>query len=136
MTFSNIIFRKDKKCLEKTRADNNSRLKDFYRQKKITLISNGNIKEEHLGIKKFHHNRKGNSIFAKNLLNLIEGNWDISPLGDSYYEIENASNTIFQMLKVLLGIFLSGHLNISLLRTKFNCLCKQIKGSIDVSMTS
>ena len=74
LTFSNIIFRKDKKNLEKTRADTNSRLKNFCRQKKINLISNDNIKEEHLGIKKLHLNRKGNSIFAKNLLNFIEGN--------------------------------------------------------------
>ena len=74
LTFSNILFRKDKKNLEKTRADTNSRLKNFCRQKKINLISNDNIKEEHLGIKKLHLNRKGNSIFAKNLLNFIEGN--------------------------------------------------------------
>ena len=74
LTFSSIIFRKDKKNLEKTRADTNSRLKHFCRQKNINLISNDNIKEEHLGIKKLHLNKKGNSIFAKNLLNFIEGN--------------------------------------------------------------
>ena len=34
LTFSNIIFRKDKKNLEKTRADTNSRLKNFCRQKR------------------------------------------------------------------------------------------------------
>ena len=45
LTFSNIIFRKDKEKLEKTRADTNSRLKNFCRQKKINLISNDNIKE-------------------------------------------------------------------------------------------
>ena len=74
LTFSNIIVRKDKKNLEKTRADTNSRLKNFCRQKEINLISNDNIKEDHLGIKKLHLNRKGNSVFAKNLLNYIEGN--------------------------------------------------------------
>ena len=74
LTFSSIIFRKDKKNLEKTRADTNSRLKNFCRQKKINLISNDNIKEEHLGIKKRHLNRKDNSIFVKNLLSFIEGN--------------------------------------------------------------
>ena len=105
LPFSNIIFRKGKKNLEKTRADTNSRLKNFHRQKNINVISNDNIKEENLGIKKLHLNREGNSTFAKNLLNFIEGNWDISPLGDSYYETENASNTIIQMLNVLLGIF-------------------------------
>ena len=74
LTFSSIIFRKDTKNLEKTLADTNPRLKNFCRQKNINLASNDNIKEEHLGIKKFHLNRKGNSIFAKNLLNFIEGN--------------------------------------------------------------
>ena len=74
VTFSNIIVRKDKRNLEKARADTNSRLKNFCRQKNINLIPNNNIKEEHLGVKKLHLNRKGNSIFAKNLLNFIEGN--------------------------------------------------------------
>ena len=70
---SNIIFQKDKKNLEKTRADTNSRLKNFCRQKKITLISNNNIKEKNIiGIKKLHLHRKGNNIFANNLLNFIE----------------------------------------------------------------
>ena len=75
LTFSNILFRKDKKNLEKTRADTNSRLKNFCRQKKINnFISNDNLKEEHPRIIKLHLNRKGNDIFAKNLLNFIEGN--------------------------------------------------------------
>ena len=73
VTFSNII-RKDKRNLEKVQADTNSRLKNFCRQKNIYLIPNDNIKEEHLGVKKLHLNRKGNSVFAKNLLNFIEGN--------------------------------------------------------------
>ena len=75
LTFSNIIFRKDKKNLKKTRADTNTWLKNFCRQKKMNnFISNDNLKDEHLGIKKLHLNRKVNYIFAKNLLNFIEGN--------------------------------------------------------------
>ena len=70
VTFSSIIFRKHKKNLEKTRPDTNSWLKNFCRQQKINLISNDNIKEEHLGIKKLHLN----SIFAKNLLHFTEEN--------------------------------------------------------------
>ena len=73
VTFSNIV-KKDKRNLEKARADTNSRLKNFCRQKNINLIPNDNIKEEHLGVKKLHLNRKGNSVFAKNLLNFTEGN--------------------------------------------------------------
>ena len=40
----------------------------------MNLITNANIKVEHLGIKKRHLNRKRNSNFAKNLLNFMEGN--------------------------------------------------------------
>ena len=73
-SFSDIVFRKDKKNIEKMRADTNSRLKNFCKQKNIKLILNDNLKEEHLGIKKLHLNRKGNTVFARNLLNFIEGN--------------------------------------------------------------
>ena len=44
----------------------------FCDQKNIPLIANGNIKEEHLGVKKLHLNKRGNSLFAKNLLGFIE----------------------------------------------------------------
>ena len=74
MSFSNIIFLKHKKKLEKTRADTNYRLKNSVGRKKINLISNDNIKEEHLGIKKLHPSRKSNNIFTKNLINFIDGN--------------------------------------------------------------
>ena len=73
-SFSDIVFRKDKKNIEKMRADTNYRLKNFCKQKNIKLILNDNLKEEHLGIKKLHLNRKGNTVFARNLLNFIEGN--------------------------------------------------------------
>ena len=59
-------------------------LKNLCEEKNIKL-SNDNIKEEHLGIKKLHLNRKGNIVFAKKLINFIEGNWDFSSLGDSYF---------------------------------------------------
>ena len=86
----------------------------------------------------------GNSIFIKNLLNFIEANWDISPLGDSYYESENTSNTISTNAKRTLRYIrtsninrlLFGHLSMNSLRTKFDFLCKQIEGSIDVFMIS
>ena len=74
LSFSNIILEKIKQNLEKTRADANCWLKNFYNQKNINLILNGNIKNEHLGIKKLHLNSKGNSVFTRNLLNFIEGN--------------------------------------------------------------
>ena len=64
LSFSNIIFPKYRRNIEKTCADTNSLLKNFCKQKNIELLSNDNSKEEHLGIKKLHLNRKGNSIFA------------------------------------------------------------------------
>ena len=78
------------------------------------------------------------------MLNFIEGNWDIGPLGDSYYQSENVSNTIITNAKrILMDIRTSsinrlvfGHWNINSLRTKFDFLCEQIEGSVDVFMTS
>ena len=74
LSFSNIIVRKDRKNLEKSRADMNARLMNYCTQKNLSLINNDNINESHLGIKKLHLNKKGSSAFAKNLLNFIEGN--------------------------------------------------------------
>ena len=34
------------------------------------------MKENHLDIKKLLLNKKGNTLFGKNLLNFIEGNWN------------------------------------------------------------
>ena len=74
IVFSNIIYRKDRRNTDKQRVDTNSRLKKFCNQKNIHLIDNVNIKEELSGIKKSHLNRRGNSLFAKNLLGFIEQN--------------------------------------------------------------
>ena len=84
LSLSNIIIRRDKKKLEKMHAVTNSWLKKCCNQKNIHFILNDNIKEEHLGIKKLHLNRNGNSIFAKNLLKFIEGNLFLNPLRDTY----------------------------------------------------
>ena len=46
LSFSDIVFRKDKKNIEKMRADTNSRLKNFCMQKNIKLILNDNLKDE------------------------------------------------------------------------------------------
>ena len=74
ISFSNIIIRKERNNLEKCRANTNSRLQNFCKQKNIGLIDNENLKENHLGIKKLHLNGRGNTLFAQNLLNFIEGN--------------------------------------------------------------
>ena len=72
ISFSNIIIRKDRRNIKKKRSDTNARLKNYCSQKNIDLINNDNLKENHLGIKKLHLNRKGNTLFAKNLLNFLE----------------------------------------------------------------
>ena len=98
-------------------------------------------KEKHLGIKKTHLNSKGVSIFDKNLLKFIEEDWDFSPLGDSYIEIENISNTsttiVSNAISTLKDIrvgnidrLISGHLIINSLRNEFTLFFQQIKGSI------
>ena len=66
IVFSSIIFRKDRRDIEKQRKDVNTRLKNFCKQKNISFKDNSNLKEEHLGLKKLHLNRIGISIFAKN----------------------------------------------------------------------
>ena len=76
--FSNIIYQKDRRNIDKQRTDSNARLKNFCNHKNIPLIDNGNINEEHLGVKKMHLNRRGNSLFAKNLLGFIEQNRNCS----------------------------------------------------------
>ena len=72
IAFSNIIYRKDKRNIDKQRIDTNSRFRNFCSQKNISLIDDSNIREEHLGVKKLHLNRRGNYLFAKNLLGFIE----------------------------------------------------------------
>ena len=74
LRFSDIIIRTDKKNLGKPRIDTNARLKNFCKQRNLDLIVNSNLKENHLAKKKLHLNRKGDSIFAKNLIDFIEGN--------------------------------------------------------------
>ena len=74
IVFSNIIHQKDRRNTNKQRMDTNARLKNLCNQKNIPLIDNGNIKEEHLDVKTLHLIRRGNSLFAKNLLGFIEQN--------------------------------------------------------------
>ena len=91
------------------------------------MLSNDNTKEEN-----HHLKRKGNSVFA---IYFAKGRLDFSSLGDSYFEMENFSNTSTTI--VLNGIsshkdirasrvnrLVFGHLNINSLSSRFNFLCK------------
>ena len=64
--FSSIIIRKDRKNNDKKVSQVNSYLKNYCNQKNIDFIDNGNLKEDQLGQKKLHLNKKGNSILANN----------------------------------------------------------------------
>ena len=66
-----IVDKTNKTSLDTVLTDTYSQLKNSVR-KKISLISNDIIKEEHLGIKIFTLTGKVR-IFAKELLNFIEG---------------------------------------------------------------
>ena len=71
VVFSSLITRKDKKDLDKKVVEVNGRLKNFCSQKNIDFIENTNLKEEHLGNKKLHLNKRGNTVFASNLLKYL-----------------------------------------------------------------
>lgn len=103
--FLTLLFKKTKK-LEKPHADTNSRLlKTFVNKINTGLFDNENLKKYHLGIKKFHLNMKGNILFAKNLLNFIEGSWNFRSERDIFKEESGASHEFWnQTLKSLLRI--------------------------------
>ena len=71
IAFSSVNNRKDKTNILKTLADTNAHLTNFCMQKVISFIDNKGIKEFHLGKRKLHLNKKGNSAFAKELLHHI-----------------------------------------------------------------
>ena len=71
MVISSLITRKDMKDLNTKVVEVNSRLKNFCSQKNIDFIDDTNIKEEHLGNKKLHLNKRGNTVLANNLLKYL-----------------------------------------------------------------
>ena len=79
IVFSSIINRKDKTKIQKTLTDTNARLKNFCMQKGISFIDNSGIKEFHLGKRKLHLNKKGNSAF-KFITSYKQGRWIFFPM--------------------------------------------------------
>ena len=127
----------------KLRADTNSRLKNYCSQKNLSLILHDDVKENLLGVKKLHLNRKSNSVFTKNLLRVVE----FLIMNEICFVKRIACLRILlfhnQMWKRLLRILISnmnklifGHLNINSLRNKFDLLSEEVKGSIDILMVS
>ena len=72
IAFSSITIRKDKKGIDKNVVETNARLKNYCSQKKLDYIENTNIKEEHLGVKKLHLNKRGNSLFVTNFFRYLQ----------------------------------------------------------------
>ena len=68
LVFSSVILRKHKKDISKKIDETNQRLKNYCKQENIDFVDNSNITEEHLGNKKLHLKKRGNSILAKNIL--------------------------------------------------------------------
>ena len=66
--FPSLTVRKDKKDVVKEVLGTYVKLRNFCNQKNINYIDNTNIKENHLGIKKLHLNKRGNSVFPQNFL--------------------------------------------------------------------
>lgn len=72
---SNITYWLVKQSTDKQCIDTNTRFKSFFSQKNISLKHNDNIKQEYLGVKNLHLNRRSSSLFAKTLFEFIEQNW-------------------------------------------------------------
>ena len=91
-----------------------------------------------------HLNRRGNSLFAKNLLDFIENKWISESKGDITISLEDVSNvSSLDAKQVLRGIRKSkinklvfGQLNINSLRKKLDMLSEMITGFVDVFMIS
>ena len=62
LVFSSILLRKDKKVISTKMTDINSRLKNYCQQKHLDFIDDSNMLEEHLGKRKLHLNKRGNSV--------------------------------------------------------------------------
>ena len=68
IAISSLFTRKDKVGMEKKVMELNVRLKSFCQDNLIDYISNDNVNESCLGKAKLHLNKKGKSVFARNLI--------------------------------------------------------------------
>ena len=149
LVFSSVILRKDKKDISKKVGETNQRLKNYCKQKNIDFVDNSNIIEEHLGSKKLHLNKRGNSILAKNILKFLRDSYwndDILNCGMKYDECKSklpsisvnsiSVRNIRDVRKINLKRIILAHLNINSIRNKFNKLVDQIKGNVDIMVIS
>ena len=91
-----------------------------------------------------HLNRRGNSLFAKNLLGFMKQNWNCKCKGDVNIYSEDVTNVSHsdeqQVLKDIrksnINKLVFGQLNINSLRNKFDMLSELIKGFVNFFMIS
>ena len=69
--FSSTLLRKDKKDILKKVTDINSCLENYCKQKHLDFIDNSNILEKHLGKKKLHLSKGGNSVLENNFIKYL-----------------------------------------------------------------
>ena len=116
----------------------------------LDYIKSNSIKEKHLGNKKLHLNKKGNTVFANNLLKYLRAAfWNVD-FANCFLESkveykfktlnESSSHSSFSTPKSVRRKNLSrssfAHLNIHCLRNKFDTLVDQIRGNVDILVIS
>ena len=140
IAFPSLITRKDKKDLDKKVQDVNNRLRNYCSKLNIEHIENNNIKEEHLGKKILHSNKRRNTVLVNNLLKFLRSNFSDVELLNCFVESEeykserldiSSDDPSFSSLKPVrrknLRRIIFAHLNINSLRNKFDALVDQIK---------
>ena len=106
IAFPSLITRKDKKDLDKKVQDVNNRLRNYCSKLNIEHIENNNIKEEHLGKKILHSNKRRNTVFVNNLLKFLRSNFSDVELLNCFVEPEEykSERLIFHLMIPLLAV--------------------------------
>ena len=73
--FSSLIVQTEKTNIDKGVLDTNAMLRNFCNQKNMDYIDNTNIKEDHLGIKTLHLNKRDNLVFTQNLIRVLRSKY-------------------------------------------------------------
>ena len=108
VAFSSIVTRKDKKDISKTVQDTNSPLKNYCSLNNIDFIQNSNIMEEHLGIKKLHLDKKGNSLLANNFLKYLRSTFSDNTDSNCLNVNVNVNLNLKNLIVYLIMSFLRG----------------------------
>ena len=143
LVFSSVILRKGKKDISKKVGETNQGLKNYCKRKNINFVDNSNIIEEHLGSKKLHLNKRGNSILAKNILKFLRDSYwndDILNCGMKYDQYKSklpstsvnsvSVGSIRDVRKRYLKRIILGHLNINSIRKNFTYLSTKLKETL------